>query len=159
MLVVVVAVVILTFYISSWYKTIKSYYESNSVIPEVVSSIDGESLSNYLLDNPKIILYLASSSDVDVKSFEKKFKKYIVDNNLNDDILYLDTLELTQDEVDKLILSHTKSTLKRFNSIAVPNLICFEDGRVVDILYTKKKHINKDDMINFLERNDVLSND
>ena len=75
MALITVAVVVLTFYISSWYKIIKKYRENNSVVEEVVTKIDASSLSSYLLDNPNALIYIASSNDPDIKDFESSLKK------------------------------------------------------------------------------------
>ena len=78
---------------------------------------------------------------------------------MNNDILYLNTLELKNEDINKLVFDYASPALRKIKNIFVPNLIYFQNGEAIDILYTKKNVINKNDMIDFLERNDVLSND
>lgn len=159
MLIITVGVVFLTFYLASWYRTVKEYYRNNSVMIDVVSSIDSESFSSYLLDNPNFILYLSSSSDEKVKKFEKQFKKYIINNEIEEEIIYLDVHDMEKDYINKLLLSYVDSSLKNFKNVVTPNLLYFEDGVIKDALYIQNPNIKKIDMINFLERNNVINND
>ena len=50
-------------------------------------------------------------------------------------------------------------SLKKVTTIASPNLICFKDGEIVDVLYIKETNITKKDVVNFLERNEVIEDD
>lgn len=159
MVIVVAVTVCLTFYLALWYKTIKEYYQNNSVIAEVLSEIEEESLSSYLLDNPTTLIYVASSNDQEIKSFEKKFKKYITDNNLNNEIVYFDINGLDNNHINNVLVNYTSSSLEKLKNIVVPNLIYFENGEIVDILYIKKTNIKKIDIVSFLERNNVIIDD
>lgn len=149
-----------TLYCSTWYKEITEYYNNNSVITEVVSEINLESLSSFLQDNPETIIYVSASNDLDVKSFEKKFKKYIVENNMNDSIVYLDLAkEENSKATDTIMNNYLPSKLKNMSDIHVPNIIYFKDGKIEDVLYRKKSSIDKTDVINFFSRNELIEND
>lgn len=156
---IVVITICLTFYLALWYKTIKDYKQNNSVIVEILSQIEEESISSYLLDNPTTVMYLASSNNQEIKSFERKFKKYIVDNDLRNEIVYFDTIGLESEYINGLLVNYAGPSLKKLKNIVVPNLIFFENGVIVDILYVKEFNITKNDMINFLQRNNVITND
>ena len=149
-----------TLYCSTWYKEITEYYNNNSVITEVVSEINLESLSSFLQDNPETIIYVSASNDLDVKSFEKKFKKYIVENNMNDSIVYLALAkEENSKATDTIMNNYLPSNLKNMSDIHVPNIIYFKDGMIEDVLYRKKTSIDKTDVINFFSRNELIEND
>lgn len=157
--VIAVATICLTFYLALWYKTIRDYNLNNSVIVEILSQIEEESISSYLLDNPTTVIYLASSNDQEIKSFERKFKKYIADNNLSNEIVYFDTNGLDNEDINSLLINYAGSSFKKLKNIVVPNLIYFENGEIVDILYVKQNAITKNDMVSFLERNNVVTDD
>lgn len=158
--IIVIAVVGLCFYLTSWYKTIDQYYKTNSIISEVLPEIETETFSSFLLDNPDIVVYIASSSDSSVKTFEKQFKKVIADNSLNSNIIYFDTdKENNNNGLEVLVSNYMSKTLKKVKNIVSPNLIRFKDGEIVDILYVKSSTITKNDAIKFLERNEVIEND
>ena len=149
-----------TLYCSSWYKEITEYYNNNSVITEVASEINLESLSSFLQDNPETIIYVSASNDLNVKPFEKKFKKYIVENNMNDSIVYLDLAkEENNKAIDTIMNNYLPSKLKNMSDIHIPNIIYFKDGMIEDILYRKKTSIDKTDVVNFFSRNELIEND
>lgn len=157
--IIVVVTICLTFYLAVWYKTIKEYYQNNSVVVEVISEIEEETISSYLLDNPTIVMYIASSDDQSIKTFEKKFKNYIVENDLNNEIVYFDTDDLENQYVSDLIMPYVGPKLKKLKSIVVPNMVYFENGEIVDVLYNKNTTLTKQAMIEFLERNNVITDD
>ncbi len=160
LLAIIVAVVGLCFYLMSWYKTIEEYYKTNSVISEVLPEIETETFSSFLLDNPDIIVYISSSSDSSVKTFEKQFKRLIVEYSLNSNIIYFDTdKETNVNGLETLVSNYMSKSLKKVTNIPVPNLIRFENGEIVDMLYVKNSTITKNDVIKFLERNEVIEND
>ena len=156
MALITVAVVVLTFYISSWYKIIKKYRENNSVVEEVVTKIDASSLSSYLLDNPNALIYIASSNDPDIKDFESSLKKYIVNEELTSAIIYLDTKDMTQDDINKIFLPYVSSTIKLKN-IVTANILYFEDREIVDAIYTKNSTAKINDVKTFLEGNSIVN--
>ena len=156
MALITVAVVVLTFYISSWYKIIKKYRENNSVVEEVVTKIDASSLSSYLLDNPNALIYIASSNDPDIKDFESSLKKYIVNEELTSTIIYLDTKDMTQDDINKIFLPYVSSTIKLKN-IVTANILYFEDREIVDAIYTKNSTAKINDVKTFLEGNSIVN--
>ena len=156
MALITVAVVVLTFYISSWYKIIKKNRENTSVVEEVVTKIDASSLSSYLLDNPNALIYIASSNDPDIKDFESSLKKYIVNEELTSTMIYLDTKDMTQDDINKIFLPYVSSTIKLKN-IVTANILYFEDREIVDAIYTKNSVAKINDVKTFLEGNSIVN--
>lgn len=158
--IIVLAVVGLTFYAAKWYNTITEYYKTNSVIADVIPTIEADSLSSYILDNPNAVIYVSSSSDVNVKSFEKDFKKIIADNNLSSSIVYLNTDDTANaDGLNLLTSKYMSTTLSKIKTIYTPNIIKFTDGKITDILFSRQTSISKKAALNFLSRNGLLSND
>lgn len=157
--VVSIIVIVLTFYLAEWYKTLKVYYQNNSVIAELLPKIESETISSYMLDNNNVILYISSSKDQQVKSFEKKFKKYITENDLRDEIVYFDVLNYEGQDINDLFIKYTGEKLKKLKKIVIPNLIYFERGEILDILYVKENDITISDVKKFIERNNVIAND
>jgi hypothetical protein len=160
LLVIVVAVIGLCFYLASWYNTINEYYKTNSIISEVLPEIETDTFSSFLLDNPDIVVYISSSSDSTVKTFEKQFKRLIVDKSLNTSIIYFDTdKEKNAAGLSTLVNNYMSKALKKITNISSPNLVRFKNGEIVDMLYFKKNTIDKKDVVKFLESNEVIAND
>lgn len=138
--------VVFVFYVRSWYITNKEYYSRNSVIKDVTREINVDEISNYVLENPKFMLYVSSGGNSEIKEFEGNFKRLIRKFDISDDILYLNT-----DEVD---IDYLNSSLKRFSSSdkvesliveSKATLFVFSDGKIIGVLNNmdsfSEKHI------------------
>lgn len=153
--VIVLLVVLGTLYACSWYKTIKEYNLNKSVITDTVNKIELETLESYIVDNSNFIMYLSDSSDESIKSFEKKFKRYIKNNSLNSEILYLDIKDYDNELVVETLLNYKSENLKNLKNIPFPNLLIFENGKIEDILYLRKSSINRKDVVDFIEKGNL----
>ena len=90
LLVIVAITIFAVFYMRNLYIVSKVYYSDNSVMLDVVKEVDQNELQNYIIENPKIVLYVSDSQNQDTKKFEKTFKNIIVSEGIEDEILYLD---------------------------------------------------------------------
>lgn len=152
--------IMLVFYISSWYKTVQEHYKNNSVIPEVVSEITAVELESFVIDNPNIIVYVASSSDETIKDYEKILKKMITDNDIQNEVVYIN---LDKEEninlIDTIKVNYLADNLKKISTIFTPNLFYFEDGKITDMVYIRTSGLTKNNTENFFERNGIINND
>ena len=156
--VVIIATIALTFYWASWYNTTKEYRMNNSVIPTVIGEVTMEELDNYLLENPDIMIYFASSKDDTIKDFEDDFKKILVKENLKNDFVYIDTSKIeTQEFYQSFAKKYYSKSLKSKKETLdiIPNIILIEDGKVIDIMHLSKKEITKEDIKNFIKKHGV----
>ena len=153
--VIVVLFVLGSLYACSWYKTIKEYNLNKSVITDTVNKIELETLESYIVDNSNFIMYLSDSSDESIKSFEKKFKRYIKNNSLNSEILYLDIKYYDNELIVETLLNYKSENLKNLKNIPFPNLLIFENGKIEDILYLRKSSINRKDVVDFIEKGNL----
>lgn len=155
LLVVAIVTVLIVFYLGSWYNASKEYYKNNSILSEYLSEIKGDEINSYLVDNPEVVIYYASSKDETIKSFENEFKKLIEQNEIKDEIIYINS----KDENNNLISNLNSISDKQIDSIIIPNLIYIKEGKISKILYSKETEINKRDVRNFLIKCGVITND
>lgn len=125
---IVISTVILVFYAKSWYNTTRNYSEEQTT--EGIREITTEELKNYIYENPKFILYTSSKTDNQIKPFEKKFKKLLIDKNLINVTLYLDIDSTTPEQLTNII--HKKTT-------TTPTLYIFDNGKIKYIIYDINK--------------------
>lgn len=151
--ILLLAVVGLSLYACKWYETIREYNINKSVLTDTINKIELETLESYITDNSDFIMYISDSSVAEVKSFEKKLKKYIKNNSLNSEIIYLDIKDYDKTEVLKSILSYASDPYSKLKKIPVPNMLVFENGKIVNILYITSTTINKKDAVKFIEGN------
>ena len=97
--IIIVITLLICAYFSSWYKTNEEANMKKGIMSEKLMQINLEELDNYILENPHKIIYLSSSVDDSLKSYENKIYKYISDNNLEGSFIYIDTTNI---EISKL---------------------------------------------------------
>lgn len=133
--VAIIFTVLVVFYIRSWYITTKEYYDNNSVILDVVAEIKNEEIVNYATDNPDFILYVSAGNNAEIKPFEKKFKKFILKNDLRNNILYLNLVNIDvtnfNNYLNTLTTENAKSTLVDENSSAI---YIFKEGKIAKVM-------------------------
>ena len=151
--VLVVLLVLVSLYLCSWYKTIREYNLTKSVLSDTVNKIELETLESYIMDNSDFIMYISDSSDQEIKSFEKKLKKYVKNNSLSNEMIYLDIKDYEKSEVLEKVLSYSSEEYSKLRRIPVPNMLVFENGKIVKILYVINTKINRNDAINFIKEN------
>lgn len=148
--------ILLVFYLASWYNTSKEYYKNNSILSEYLSELKSDEIDSYLIDNPNVVIYYASAKDETIKSFEKEFKKLIEDNEIKDDIIYVDS---SKEENANFVSKLNSIYNNRIDNLIIPNLICIKEGKISRILYSNDTKINKRDARNFLIKCEVITND
>lgn len=155
--ILLIVTVLLTLYVANWYKTIEEYNKNNSVVLNVIKEIEVESLESFLLDNPEIILYISSTTDENIKIFDKEFKKIINKEDLNENIVYLN-VNKDEDAFEKIADNYFGENIKKLKDKKAPAIMFFKDGNVIDISFISKNSTKKD-IYNFLERNETINND
>ncbi|MDD2434679.1 MAG: hypothetical protein PHO63_00290 [Bacilli bacterium] len=138
LLFVMALTVALVLYLISWYNVTKEYNKNNSVMTEFLGEIKLEEIDSYLIDNPDIVIYIGSSRDADIKSFEKSLKKLIMAEEIEDNVIYLDTFDIIDTKdfekfIDKYLSKKLKD--KKIDIVTKANLIIIEDKEIIDVLY------------------------
>lgn len=126
--------------------------QDNNPYIEHVYQIDEHSLSNYVIENNSFILYVADTSEEEIKSFEKKLGKYLTKKEYNKDIIYLDLNDVDVSFYSKFKKKYFHKRLSNINLMKQTNLLYFEDKKVVDVLYTDYSKLNIDDFEDFIDK-------
>jgi len=133
--IIIIFTIMFVLYARGWYITAEEYYKNNSVILDTVSEINSGEITNYAVDNPSFILYVASGNNANIKQFEKEFKKFILQNDLNNRVLYLNLTNVNVNEFNEqlnaLTTKNVRSTLTDQNSSAI---YIFHNGKIVKVL-------------------------
>ena len=153
-------------YFTFWYKKNQEYYRNNSVMSGYLSEIQEvgviDNLTNYVLDNPNALLYVSFGNDSSIKEFENEFKNLIVTNNISSNFIYIDLNYVTDKNFVLSIKENFFSEELKNKNIKLEkqsNIFVFENGKIVDILYSSKQNINLVDVKRFLIRYEVIEND
>ena len=127
----------ITLYLSKLYHVYDEYQKQTPVIRGVISEITNEELDHYLLENPTIVIYMCTSSDMLCRNFEKDFKRLIEKENLQEEIVYLNLSDVNQEEfVEKF---NEKYAYRNKLTSKYPAIVLFEEGKIRSILQGSSK--------------------
>lgn len=149
---IIVATVVVSFYLFSWYKHYNDNKLSNSVISDTLMEVKYDDLDSVLRERDFLIVYMCTTSEKMCRSFEAKFKDYVANNNLNDDIVYL-SLGFKDDENDYSTKIYDRykgvNLVKKINKY--PTLLVFKSGEIIDILSSSDKVLSLSQIDDFLK--------
>lgn len=138
---IVLITVLIVIYSCAWYKQYKDSKEVTPIITSSIREVKEDNLDIVIKERDVAIMYMCTTSETVCRSFEKKFSKYIQDNNLGDDIMYLN-LGYDTDEnnlLEKVYENYKSDTLvKKVHDY--PTLVIFKDGKIVDVLSSSAKN-------------------
>jgi len=141
---VVIAVTLLILYY--FYMWVDVYKESKINIPimdKYMTVINYNELDNYLVENPNTIVYVSVLEDEEIRKFEKDFKNKYKNDEINNDILYMN---ITDDLKDKSVKNEmiNKYSLNDLDITNVPCLLVFKNGILKSIYSIKNNNYNID---------------
>lgn len=143
LVVLVLATLFVTFSALNIYR---NYSDTNNSfwLSDTIAEVKEEELKTFLLERDTVILYACDVTNNKCRSFEKRFKNYILSNNLRDEIYYFDTTD-----VNSFYNSHKIDTLYK-KVYGVPSIFIFKDSKIVDVL-SSKNNITMEQVKIFLE--------
>ncbi|MBS7020967.1 MAG: hypothetical protein KH135_03750 [Firmicutes bacterium] len=151
---VILVSVLIVLYLMSWYQKTQPE-DTYTIMGEVVSEVRSDEMSSYLQDNPNTIIYVAPSNVDDYVSLEKEFKKLIVKKELTNEVVYLDSSQVSENFYQEFANHYLNEELKKKNIdlSVIPNLIFIKEGKIVDTMNTVSRDTKIEDVEQFLEKN------
>ena len=155
---VIIAVTLLILYY--FYMWVDVYKESRINIPimdKYMTVINYNELDNYVVENPNTIVYVSVLEDEKIREFEKKFKNKYKNNEIYNEVLYMN---ITDDIKDKNLKNDMSSKyfLNDLNITDVPCVLVFNNGNLRSIYNVKDNDYNIDRFVIYLN-NIVLESD
>ena len=136
--------------INNWLSSMNDQEKEKSIVAEIIHEIKTDDIDNYMLENPDFIVYMASRDNCTNISFEKKFKKFLIDNDLEKEIVFINL-----DEIDSK--TYSQFIQKYYDGPNMPvftnSIIVVEEQKVRDILNSEKFKI--EEVKKFLKDNGV----
>ena len=129
--VIIFITIFLVFYMRNWYIMTKEYNSDNSPMLKSINEINSNEISNYVLENPRFILYTSSGLNKNIKGFESKFKGYVLNKNLKDYMIYINTADTDIEDLKNILNNYTNEELDINDSV---NMYIFENGKIVKII-------------------------
>ena len=136
-------------YLYKWYETYNESKLNISIMDEYLTVINYNELDNYIIENKDAVIYVSILGNEDINKFEKKFKNIITENNLKNDILYLDIS-------NENIASATKKLNIDEN---FPYLVVYTNGVITDTYSINEHNYSNAKVEKYLTRIGVIEND
>lgn len=114
---------------------------SISNIDSYLTEIKYEEIDSYVLEQPKIMIYVSNSSESTSLNFEKNFIKVIKKHNLENDIIYININGTNQ--VDPVYQN-------------APELVIYKDGTITDVINCNTLK-SENDIINSLTERGIIN--
>lgn len=138
---IIVITCILSIYIFSWCKQYKDAKLEIPIITSVLSEVKYNNLDSVLQERSLIAIYVCTTKEKVCRSFESKFKIFIEQENLNNDITYLNIGDYS-DEKDMLTKIYNKykheDLIKKINNY--PTVLIFSNGKIIDFISDDKNN-------------------
>ena len=153
-LTIIIVITLLAFvYLFSWFKQYNESKVNTPIITSTLREVEYNNLDTVLKERDVLVMYMCTTDESVCRSFEKKFVTYIKDNNLTEDIIYLN-LGYNTDENNLLnkVYNEYKSDSLVKKVYEYPTLLIFNNGKIVDVLSSNgKDKLTIDDVDMFLE--------
>ena len=130
--VVIIVTFLILYYFYMWVDVYKESKVNIPIMDKYMTVINYNELDNYLVENPNTIVYVSVLEDERIRKFEKKFKSKYRDNEIDNDLLYMN---ITNDIKDKDIKNDmiNRYSLNNLNITDVPCILVFNDGELKSI--------------------------
>lgn len=150
---IIIITILAVLYICSWCKQYTDTKINEPVITSALREVKYDNLNTVLTERDVLIMYMCTTSENTCRNFEKKFSDYVKNNNLTEEIIYLNLGHSSdEDGLMKQIYDKYKSKDLVKKIYKYPTLLIFNEGKIVDVLSQNSKNkITIDQVDKFLE--------
>lgn len=141
--------ILLMIYLYTWYQAYNENKLNTSIMNEYLSVINYNELDNYIIENKDAVIYVSILGNEDINKFEKKFKNIVSENNLRNDILYLD---ISNENIER-------ATKKLNIDKNLPYLVVYTNGVITDTYSIDDNNYSNSKIEKYLNRIGVIDND
>ena len=124
-------------YALKWHAVYKENQLNTTIITDYIHELKKEEFINYVSENPYAVIYFGVTSDYNCRRFEGEFKNFIIKNNLQETIVYMNVNELVGNDfatkMDNLFnTKNLRNEGKYFK--AVPAVAVYNHTTLVDFV-------------------------
>ncbi len=125
----------ITLYLCNVYNVYQDMKLEIPVIRGTLSEITSEELEHYVSENPTNLIYICTANDERCRNYEKGLKKLINNEELQNEIVYLN---ISAEEKVNFVKSYNEKYTSRVKlTEQFPALVALEEGKTVHILQPK----------------------
>lgn len=154
---IVVFTIVLTLLLRNWYNINQDLKKKSTIMSEFLASVNEEEFSNYIVENNNVIIYLASSKDDTLETFENEFKTLLIKYNIKEQVIFIDLNQIDTNFFNNLKTNYFIESLNNIELEKFPNILIMENGKINAVLYSKSTNINIDDVNDFFYNRGVIA--
>ena len=138
----------------------KKEEKQESRLTDKLVKLDYSAFGEFIVERQDVIMYLTDFSNKSL-DFEDYFEDVINKEELAYEVVYVNTSNLSSEDLLNIKNTYYSDKLKSSNVElnVIPNLLLFQDGKVVDLLYKVESAYTYNEMVIFLENYGVIDND
>ena len=129
---VILVTLFILYYFYMWVDVYKESKINIPIMDKYMTVINYNELDNYVVENPNTIVYVSVLEDDKIREFEKQFKNKYRNNEIENDVLYMNITDdirntnIKEDMDDRYVLNDLSIT-------DVPCVLVFNDGLLKSI--------------------------
>lgn len=127
------------------FKLMDIYNKNNKI--DFITEVKEQDLQQFVLEKNDVFIYFSKSNN---KKIEQELKKYLDNNEIKNDIIYVDLNNTSKDIETKINNNFKEISSTNYISIKNPTILYIADGKINDVLIEIN---NIDDIKQFIERN------
>ena len=156
--IILVVIIIITFLIPFGLRNIYlqkiDYNLKNNDVMNFLFEVKEDELNNYLMENRDIIIYMSFSSSEVNSNFKDKLKKYVDNNELNKEIVYIDLDDVNDKFYIDFKNNYFNDNLKGGNNKLNKNstILAVKESKVIDFISKENGSISFDETKKFIKK-------
>lgn len=150
-----ISVIILVFYIKSWYKTYKQNELESSPLDGVVQKIDAKEIKMSIGEMNDVLIYFGYLKNDKIYYMEKRILSLLKKENLTDKFIYIDVTEYKDNNKYKDLINDTFNT--EIDS-TLPMILYVKNGKVVEKITPEYGLIQTYQIKDLIDKYEVYNN-
>ncbi len=151
--VIIIITLLASLYIFAWLRQYNDSKVNTPIITSTLREVQYNNLNTVVKERDILVMYMCTTDEDICRNFEKKFASYVSNNNLTEEIIYLN---LGYNKDNNNLLQKVYNNYKSENLVKkvyeYPTLVIFNQGKIVDVLSSNGKNTITIEQVNdFLE--------
>ena len=151
--VIIIITLLASLYIFAWFRQYNDSKVNTPIITSTLREVQYNNLNTVVKERDILVMYMCTTDEDICRNFEKKFASYVSNNNLTEEIIYLN---LGYNKDNNNLLQKVYNNYKSENLVKkvyeYPTLVIFNQGKIVDVLSSNGKNTITIEQVNdFLE--------
>ena len=146
--IVIFVTLLILYYFYLWAQAYKETKLNIRIMDNYMEVINYTELDNYLVESPDTIIYVSVLEDSAIRSFEKKFKNLIKNNELSNTVLYMDvTNDLYNNSLNQMF---KKYNLNNIDIGSIPLILVMDNGNIDSVYNIRENDYDIDGLKDFI---------